>query len=176
MSHYPLIDPEFLDALQRRIVKPWTGTAWRITIASPFPLTASTRGARWNPPGVEALYASLGRDAAIAEVEYLLSSQPRVIRKPRVALELKLQLSSVIDLSTPEAFGACGWSVEQLAGEDITLPQKIGRAAEFLEVCGLLVPSARAPATNIVLLMKNHSIRDIVEIVDSSTLDSLDAL
>lgn len=171
MSHYPLFDPEFLDALQNRIVESWVGTAWRITISSALPLTPSTRGARWNPPGVEALYASLDRDAAIAEVEYLLSNQPRIVRKPRIALELKVRLSSVIDLSTADSMAAFGWTRDHLTNENLTLPQKIGAAAEFLEVGGLFVPSARSMATNVVMLTKYHKTADVVEIISSEELD-----
>lgn len=76
----------------------------------------------------------------------------------------------------PRRIASFGWSLEQLTGQDVALPQKIGRAAEFLEVCALLVPSARAVTTNGVLLMKNHSIADIVEVVSSITLDPPEAL
>ena len=41
-------------------------------------------------------------------------------------------------------FASFGWSLEQVTGQDVPLTQKIGRAAEYLEVCALLVRSARA--------------------------------
>lgn len=167
MSRYPLFDPEFLDELERRIVSPWHGVAWRVTIGSTEPLQTNTRGARWNPPGIEVLYASLDRNAAIAEVEHLLSQQPVPVRAPRVVSQLRVQLSRVVDLSRPELIEPLGWSIEDLTREDWTLPQKIGSAVEFLEVSGLLVPSARADATNLVVLMKKQSTNDIIHVVET---------
>ena len=165
MSRYPLFDPEFLDELERRIARPWQGTAWRVTVGSTEPLQTNSRGARWNPPGVEALYTSLNRDAAIAEVEYLLSQQPVPVTAPRFVSELNVHLSAVVDLSHPEETDSLDWSHEGLLGENLALPQKVGAAAEFLGVAGILVPSARANGTNLVILMKNQSHIDLVQLI-----------
>jgi RES domain-containing protein len=40
------------------------------------PDAENTRGARWNPPGVAAIYTSLARDGALAEAEYQIAVQP----------------------------------------------------------------------------------------------------
>jgi RES domain-containing protein len=167
VSRYPLFDPEFLDELERRIVRPWRGTAWRVTVGAKEPLHTNTRGARWNPPGVEVLYTSLERNSAIAEVEHLLSRQPVLVRAPRFISQLRVQLSGVADLSRAESIEPFGWSIEDLTGEDWTLPQRIGSAVEFLEVSGLLVPSARADTTNLVVLMKNQSANDVVQVIET---------
>jgi RES domain-containing protein len=81
--------------------------------------------------------------------------------------KLEVNLASVVDLSREELIEPLGWSTESLTGESWLLPQKIGAAAEFLQVSGLLVPSARARATNLVVLMKHQSTNDILRIVDT---------
>jgi RES domain-containing protein len=74
---------------------------------------------------VEALYASVSRECAIAEVDYAIAQQPVLSQKPRVISELQLRLSSVIDLSTAQAIETLGWSQSQLTAENWALPQKI---------------------------------------------------
>ena len=39
-------------------------------------MTANTRGARWNPPGLAAIYTSEERDTAIAEGQHAIDMQP----------------------------------------------------------------------------------------------------
>jgi RES domain-containing protein len=156
-----------LDALEKRIVQQWEGIAWRVTVGGAEPLRANIRGARWNPRDVEALYASLDRAAAIAETEHLLSLQPIRVAAPRMVSKLSVRLSRLVDLSGAEPIHSLGLKVEDLTGEDWTLPQRIGSAVEFLQIPALLVPSARAKAVNLVLLMKNQSIGDSVQLVET---------
>jgi RES domain-containing protein len=167
VSLYPLFDPEFLDALEGRVIGPWTGVAWRVTVGQTSPLRTNSRGARWNPPGVEVLYASLDQVAAMVELEHLLSQQSVTVKAPRFVSKLEVNLASVMDLSREDLIEPLGWSTKSLTSESWLLPQKIGAAAEFLQVSGLLVPSARAGATNLVVLMKNQSAKDIVRLVDT---------
>ena len=46
------------------------------------PDAENTRGARWNPPDVAAIYLSLPRDGAIAEGDHAITIQPL---RPRLA-------------------------------------------------------------------------------------------
>jgi len=61
----------------------WSGSVWRHAFADDPPDKANGRGARWNPPGTDALYASLERDTAIAEAEHQMAMQPA---RPRADL------------------------------------------------------------------------------------------
>lgn len=58
--------PALLDALEAREMSDWHATAWRHVFEGTRPLRPNERGARWNPPGTEALYCSLDADTAIA--------------------------------------------------------------------------------------------------------------
>jgi RES domain-containing protein len=90
--------PDLLDLLESRQLDRWKQTVWRQVFESTPPLRPNTLGARWNPPGVEALYCSLSRAAAGAELEYLAGRQSVPIRKRRVVHELEVSLSRVADL------------------------------------------------------------------------------
>lgn len=138
-----------------------------MTVGSTEPLRTNTQGARWNPPGVEVLYCSLDRDAAIAEVEYLLSLQPVPVLAQRVVSQLRVDLSGVIDLSRSESIEPLGWSLDDLTSTDWALTQKIGSAVEFLGASGLLVPSARVDATNLVILVRNNTTSDVIHVVET---------
>ena len=144
--------------------------AWRVTVGATEPLRFISRGARWNPAGVDALYASLDRDAAVAELEFLLAAQPRPVLEARVVSRLSIKLSAVIDLSRAECFEPFGWKLEELTGNSWSITQHVGAAVEFLGVGGLLVPSARATATNLVVLQKNQSTSDELTISESSVI------
>jgi RES domain-containing protein len=76
-------DPHLLELLARLEHSAWSGTVWRHTLAD-YPADApNTRGARWNPGGVEALYTSLDRPTAVAEGDYLIQSQPVLLHAKR---------------------------------------------------------------------------------------------
>ncbi len=51
-------DPEYLDRLQSLESTAWSGTVFRHMFGDYDPLSENSLGARWNPPGVPALYAS----------------------------------------------------------------------------------------------------------------------
>jgi RES domain-containing protein len=71
----PPFDPRLLDALAGQVV-PWSGVVWRLVLRGTGPLTANSRGARWNSSEFEAVYFSLDPRAANAELDYLLARQP----------------------------------------------------------------------------------------------------
>jgi RES domain-containing protein len=72
--------------------------AWRVVLEGTNPRTANSRGARWNPPGIETLYFSLDPDTARAEVEALLAREPIPIRRKRELYRFEVTLGKVLDL------------------------------------------------------------------------------
>jgi RES domain-containing protein len=70
-------DRELLDALESHPSEPFSGETWRVTSKGRDALRGSTAGGRWSPPGeFEALYTSLSRAGALAEIGYRLSLEP----------------------------------------------------------------------------------------------------
>jgi len=107
-------DPILLDRLSRLEPHTWSGTVWRHTFADNPPETTNTRGARWNPPGVDD---------------------------------------------------------EALSGDDHSRCQAIGGASALLHFDGIIVPSARSPGHNIVILFESGEPLPQVHVVESEALD-----
>ena len=68
-------------------------------MGSASPELANLRGARWNPPGTQALYSSLSETTARAEGDHVISLQPIVPHAPRSIYELDVSLASLLDLT-----------------------------------------------------------------------------
>lgn len=143
--------PELLDALQSAPAGPLETAAWRHMFGTRAPDQENTRGARWNLPGVAAIYLSLARHGAIAEGDHAIAVQPLRPRGRRVIYLVELTLANVLDLSDAAVLQRVGLTEEDLAGDDHTACQEVGAATDWLEHDGLLAPSARSDALNLVI-------------------------
>jgi RES domain-containing protein len=143
--------PEILDALQHAPVSQWAGTVFRHMFADYPPDLANTRGARWNPPDVAAIYASLALDTALTEAEHRISLEPFRPRVRRTIYEVSVELSSVLELTSPELLASVGIGEDELQADVPDACQMVGGAVAWLDHDGMLVPSARAAGTNIVI-------------------------
>lgn len=162
-------DPRLLEALAHIEVRPWSGEVWRHTFGSQPPDRTNTRGARWNPPGIEALYTSLERSTAEAEADHVLAVQPIPPRTIRTMHRLSLSLEAVLDLRDANALALLGVQVEDLMGDDFSLCQQIGGAAAFLDIDGMIVASARAPGANLVILFSGSGRIPVIEVLSSES-------
>jgi RES domain-containing protein len=149
----PIFEPELLDALEAT-VRPFHGPVWRSVIGDSDPLRPNMRGARWNPPGVEALYFPLDGQGALTEVAAVIARQPVPIRRPLRLYRFRVALHRTADLRD-EAPASVGYPHEALVGEDWAEPSHAGAAANWLGLSGLLVPSARHHGSNLVVLVGN---------------------
>lgn len=159
-------DPSFLDLLEARAKPEWSGEVWRQVIGESDPLRPNQRGARWNPPGVEALYCSLEPATAVAEIDHLLSLQPLPILKPRLTVRIAVGLTRVVDLRDGAWLEDLDFDRLDIVGEQYESPQLVGRAVAWLGCAGLLVPSARHEGANLVIFTNQMSADDFVEVVD----------
>jgi RES domain-containing protein len=144
--------PERLKALPPG---PWQGTTFRHMFGSYPPDRENTSGARWNPAGVAAIYASLTREGALAEAEHQIAVQPIRPRARRSLYELEVALSSVLDLTDRALLAELDVDEEGLRADDMLACREVGAAAASLNCEGILVPSARAEATNLVIFAAN---------------------
>jgi RES domain-containing protein len=120
------------------------------------PDAENTRGARWNPPGVAAIYTSLAREGALAEAAHQIAVQPIPPRARRTIYMLELSLASVLDLTDTELLRDLGIGLAELTADDMTTCRQVGGAVHWLERDGLLLPSARSPSTNLVIFSANR--------------------
>jgi RES domain-containing protein len=159
----PTFAPELLDFLESRAIERWTGSVWRDVLGDTDPLRPNQRGARWNPPGVEALYCSLAKVTATAEIDFLLSLQSVPVRRRR-SVRLEVELTRVVDLADLAPLASFGIERPDLLGHAVDRSRLIGNAVSWLGCSGLLVPSARHSGANIVIYTNQMAPTDRVEI------------
>jgi RES domain-containing protein len=147
----PLYDPDLLDELEERIRGPYEREVWRHVFEGSDPLAANVRGARWNPPGVEALYCAERQETAIAEIDHLVAMQPYPILTPRYSYPVHVHLSRMVDLSEVGLFEELGLDVDTMRADGRDECQRIGGAVAWLGIGGLVVPSLRTPGFNLVI-------------------------
>jgi RES domain-containing protein len=135
-----------------------------------LPTRENRLGARWNPPGVPAIYVSLERSTALAEGEHAAAIQPLRPTVKRTIYEVRVRLAKVLDLSSRSVLRELGINGPELANVDHTACQRIGGAAEWLEQDGLLVPSARRAGRNLVIFTRKQRADADFEIIDSEVL------
>lgn len=165
-----IYDPAILDILQGLQAREWRGTVYRHMLANYPPDRDNTRGARWNPPGTAARYTSLEKETALAEAEYLLSSQGRRPRAVRTLYSISIQLLNVLDLTSRELLTRLGITGSRLRAADYSDCQAIGGAVAWLGHDGLLVPSARHAGTNLVIYPINTDPDMEFEVIDRDVL------
>jgi RES domain-containing protein len=149
--------PELLDALERLEPQRFAQRAWRHMFNDHPPDAENMRGARWNPPEVAAIYLSLTRDGAIAEGDHVVAIQPRRPRARRYVYPVDVTLDNVLDISNLARLAELGVTAPDLEGDDLTPCQQVGGAVAWLGHDGLLVPSARSPATNLIIFPANRA-------------------
>ena len=165
-------DPDFLDALETLVI-PWQGSAWRQVFEGTDAFRENTRGGRWNPAGLAALYASLTPEGAAAEIDNLAALQTIPIRRARVTYEIGVSLVRVADLRDFSALAAFDVGADTMFGDDWTGPQRVASAVAWLDCRGLLVPSARHSSSNLVIFPNNLAAGDdIREIARTSQTPS----
>ncbi|MCA0180379.1 MAG: RES family NAD+ phosphorylase [Actinobacteria bacterium] len=146
-------DPAFLDAVEALPVRSWQGHVWRHMFNEYAPERINTGGARWNPPGVGAIYTALDRETAIAEGQHAIDVQPRRIFRRRVLYELAVDVDDLVDLTAPEALSAAGLTMADVDADDHSACRKVGGAIAWIGRGGILVPSARHAGANMVILI-----------------------
>ncbi len=154
-------DPDLLDALDGIEPQPFAGPVWRVTWASRDPLVGGTGGGRWHPPNAfEALYTSLEHDGALAEIYHHLSRAP-VFSSSHVTInKLGVSLERTIALPDVESLIPLGVDPADFRRGDQGRSREIGAAARFLDMEGLIVPSARWTGANVVLFLDRLQDRD----------------
>lgn len=167
-----IYSPRVLDRLEAVEPAPWEGVAVRHMLAGHSPEKENTRGARWNPPGTAAIYLSTTRNGALAEAEYHLALQMPRPRARRTMYEVNITLDSVLDLTDGTLLAELGISSADLEDPTMDACREVGGAAAWLEHDGILVPSARSSAVNLVVYPTNRETTAVFEVVSEEDLES----
>lgn len=176
-------DSKLIDALEVLPHTPLTTTAWRVVRDGRDVSQCSASGGRWDDGTFDVLYTSLARDGAIAEMYFhLLRGQPVFPSKAQFRLyELKVSLVEVLRLPTVPELAALGLDTTrygQLSYAERMLEyprtQEVAEVAHFMDFDGLLVPSARWPASNLVVFCDRLAPDGLEIVQDHGLIDWLD--
>ena len=150
-------DQRLLDALERSDRTPYAGRVWRSVREGRDPLTCWRAGGRWDDGTLDVLYTSETRAAAVAERRFhLYQGQPLPPSKVRYELfELHVSLKAVVRFPDLDSLASIGFDVASFGqlsylerDREYPRSQEIAEACAFLGADGLLVPSAREPSSN----------------------------
>jgi RES domain-containing protein len=146
-------DPELLDALERLGTENLQDViVWRHMFNDNPPELSNTRGARWNPAGLAAIYTSENRETAIAEGQHAIDIQPLRPRARRYVYELRMTATKVLRIGEAD-LSSLGLTKDDLESDDFEACQRVGAHAAFLEYDAIVVPSARDEGKNVVIFV-----------------------
>jgi hypothetical protein len=169
-------EPALVDALSEYPVEHFEGEVFRAVRLNADPLASSVNGGRWSPgagggSAVPVLYTSFVRDGALAEVvSYLAMLSPLPKGRPLKVARLSISASKTVRLVRAD-LAALGVDHEQYGTRDYARTQAIGAALNFLEVDGLIAPSARWECDNISIFSDNHSASETLQVLDEEEVD-----
>jgi len=135
------------------------------------PTRPNVGGARWNPPGLEAIYSSCERTTALAEAEYYIHLQPVRPKAARVLYTLRVALEGIVDLTTPDMLTAAGITDSILRASDFAPLQHVGSAVRWLGHHGLLVPSVRRQGGANLVILEPDPAHLTIEIVQTEVIN-----
>jgi hypothetical protein len=165
-------DRSILDALDALDPEVFNGTVWRTARKGRDPLRGSSAHGRWSSNGeFEVLYTSLERYGSLAEVGYRLSLEP--IWPSRLQHEIhaiEVRTERVLRFADTAALEILGVDSAKYATFDYRATQAIAAAARFLEFDGLIVPSARAACSNLVIFLDRLS-SDNLAVLSTEAVD-----
>jgi RES domain-containing protein len=164
-------EPRLLDELSKFHASEFDAEVYRAIPQGLNPLTPSTAGGRWSPRGsVPVLYTSLDKDGSLAEISYHwslldpLPTKPVALHRIRAAARQSLRLVEV-DLAR------LGVEMARLGDIPYKPTQDIGAAVAFLGYDGLIIPSARWKAENLVIFAENNSLDSELAVLSSEEID-----
>jgi len=174
-----LRDIELLDQIEALVPVSFSGNVYRIVRDGRDPIACWHPRGRWDDGNLDVLYTSLTKHGAIAEVEYHLKNQPflpdfiayRLFRIPVVKIQ-------VLDLTKESLLSDLGVDLNSWARssyisreDEYIRTQEIAAVAEFHEHTGLIVPSARSEADNLVILSTRAVVNHVGEPEDLGLVD-----
>jgi len=163
-------DPELLDAIERLGEEVMESvTLWRHMFNDNPPELSNTRGARWNPAGLGAIYTSQERETAIAEGQHAIDSQPIRLKARRFVYELQVSAAKALRIRESD-LAALGIAASDLVSPDFSACQRVGAHAAFLEYDALIVPSARSDGTNVVIFVNELAADAVFERIRSEEI------
>lgn len=175
-----------LDAIETETPTALATKLWRVVTDGRDPLSAGRSGGRWDDGSFDVLYTSSERDGALAEAWFHAArGQPIPPSKPVKRIhQLDAEFNRVLDLSGEGRLAALGVDMQRYGqlsyvqrGGEYPTTQQIGEVAFFYEYEAIVVPNARWPTSNVVILTEHAGVAQLTadegEIVDLAAWRSL---
>ena len=157
----------------------FSGQVWRVVTDGFDPLRPSRAGGRWDDGSFDVLYTSASRDGALAK-SWFHAAKGQPILPSKVAkrlYQIKAELDRVLNLSGDGKLASLGVNMATYGRlsyiqriEEYPSLQQIGEVAFFYEYQAVIVPSARWPADNVVI-MTEYATLTRLEIVADEPVD-----
>jgi hypothetical protein len=168
-------DQDLVDQLSALSVERYEGEVFRATGITADPLAPSVNGGRWAPPAkkgidVPVLYTSLEWDGALAEVASYLMMLTPLPSKPLKVARLGVSTAKALSLARAD-LAALGVDMVRYGERDYRLTQNIGAALAFLELDGLIAPSARWLCDNLTIFTTNSRLTERLEVIENKHAD-----
>lgn len=156
----------------------WSGTAYRSATSGRDPMSgagARLMGGRWNPKGLfSTIY--LAQPLATCAGEFDRTSEASGI-DPMVRLRAAYELHTfecvdleLLDLRSEDDLQYVGLTLDDISDDDKTACQAVGHAAWFLEMDGVVAPSATG-AGLVIALFENRLTPGQVRVTNSVPFD-----
>ena len=177
--HRPPRPKALLDAIEAETPTRFSGQVWRVVTDGFDPLRPSRAGGRWDDGSFDVLYTSESRDGALAESWFhAAKGQPIIPSKVAKRLyQIEAELHRVLDLSSNGKLASLGVNMAAYGRlsyiqrvEEYPALQQIGEVAFFHEYQAVIVPSARWPGTNVVIMTEHVALTQL-EIVGDEPVD-----
>ncbi len=166
-------DRALLDALETTDSEAFSGTVWRVSARGRDPLRGSACGGRWSPPGeFEVLYTSLEARGATTEIGFRLSLEPVWPSRAQHDLHrIAARTNRTLRFADVQVLAPLGVEPSRYGVFDYSASQAISAAAHFLDFDGLIVPSARSSALNLVVFLERVLVDDALIIEATEAVD-----
>lgn len=168
-------DLELTEKLGALTQESFDGHVFRATSVNADPTASSTSGGRWAPFSRKdgwypVLYTSFVRDGAVAEVAAYLGELNPVPRKPLIVHKIAVTTTKTLRIVRAN-FADLGIDEVCYGERNYQRTQEIGAAINFLELDGLIAPSARWNCDNLIIFSDNHSLNEKLEQVSSERVE-----
>ncbi len=156
-----------LDAIEAMTPIRLAAQLWRVVTEGRDPLQPGRAGGRWDDGSFDALYTSSERDGALAETWFHMTrGQPIPPSKPiKRIYQIGVELGRVLDLSYNGQLADLGVDMRSYGQlsylqreREYPTTQQIGEVAFFYEYEAIVVPNARWPTSNVVILTEHASL------------------
>jgi RES domain-containing protein len=166
-----------LDAIETESPTRFSGQVWRVVTDGFDPLRPSRAGGRWDDGSFDVLYTSASSDGAMAESWFhATKGQPIIPSKiAKRRYQIEAELHRVLDLSGAGKLASLGVNMAAYGKlsyiqrvEEYPALQQIGEVAFFHEYQAVIVPSARWPASNVVIMTEHVALTQLEIIADEA--------